>query len=361
MEHNLAGTDEGATPLHQSDAPAQDDSESKVEATLARLRAEHAEKQGPSEAASFVDKLDDAGIDVKVTQKPEAATDEPAEAASTEIVADAVDELLESVKTSRVGKVNAAQELQARLEAKGMKRSLAKAMAHHGSRKDAEEFLASFGDPLQSEPAGQSAPERDEAAEAAAPAPTLAEVQAELDELTGGEETASAVTRSYLAQMEARLAAVEGAANQSASVLQAQKDAELRATAQRATGELQDMYPQLVRDGKIDPAVMQTAAALYERGHTQGDLAASIKAACPSVYGSPVAPARQTPTDSTPEPELSAPDDVRTFGNGPIDVHAERQILTETYRRYAGKPEAQRKAALAKARKMIDRRNAAQK
>ena len=361
MEPNLTGTDETPEKVHTPEVAEGDSAPSLVDTTLARLRADSKKSRGTSEAESFVDRLAGEGIEATVKPKPEAsdapdADPEPEGDTSAGIKPDAVDELLDSVAPSRAGKVNAGQELQARLEAKGLPKSLAKAMAHHGSRKEAEEFLASYGNPLQSEAAGQSADGEEEAAEAVDSGPTLAEVQAELYELTGGEETASAATRGYLAQMEARLAAVEGAAQQSASVIQAQRDAELRGTAQRVTGELQRQYPQLVRDGKIDPAVMQAAAALYQAGHTQGDLAASIKAACPSVYGS-AAPARQTPFDSSSEPELSAPDDVRALTTGPISKSTEREILQETYRRYANQPD-QRKAALEKARKMIARRNA---
>jgi hypothetical protein len=356
MEQQSPGTVEAPEAPSPAPRPAADTSD-KVAETLARLRAESTPPDG--DARSFVEKLSDAGVEATVKDLPataEVEDEEPEEAAEpAPSEADPFEELIEKASATRDSKVNAAHDLQARLEAKGMKPSLAKAMAHHGSRKDAEEFLTTFGNDVESEEAGQPALVESEAFASAKELPALAEVQSQLEELSG-EETATAVT-GYLSQILERLQAVEGTAQHSAEVVQAKEKSELRTTAQQVTGELQGQFPQLVRDGNIDPAVRETAAAMFDRGHTQGDLAASIRAAAFAVYGSQTAQPRQTQIDSTREPELSAPDDVRDFGHGPVSKHEEQQILTEVYRKFREKPD-QRKAALGKARRMIDRRNA---
>lgn len=351
------GTDEAAqTP--DSAPQSRPDTSKAVAETLARLRADTPTPN--ADARTFAEKLAADGIEATKKEKPPEVEPEPEavdEPEVTPLADDALDEFVDVATSTRDSKVNAAHDIQAQLEAKGMKPSLAKAMAHHGSRKDAEEFLANYGNPVQSEPAGQPAPADSKAPEGVELRQALAEVQSKLSNELGGEETATAVT-GVLSQMMDRLQVLEGTAQQSAAAIHSQEKANLRTTAQQVTGELQGQFPQLVRDGKIDPAVMETAAAMFDRGHTQGDLDASIRSAAHAVYGSQTAPARQTPIDSTPEPELSAPDDVRSFGNGPVSKHEEQALLTEVFRQYSTKPE-QRKAALNKTRRMIDRRNAA--
>jgi len=321
------------------------------------------QKDAPVDPTSgFLEKLRADGIDANLAPPAEMSPEapEPAPEAPEGDQEDGIEDMISAAteRPLRDKRIETSEAIKEEALSKGLSEQMAKMLAHSMPRKGAREFLDSYGERVQSEAAGQPAPQPAEAPSAGDPdAAALAEVQEALT-ASDGEETATAVTR-LLSSLVERVQRAEQSASQGAAAAEAQSEASIRQEVMGVAGELSGRFPKLVSDGRIDPAVGRNAALLWSQGDesVRGNWPKAIEAAASLRFGSGIDSAGQQFTTTAHSPDLDAPSASHEAFGGPINRRQQEDIFTEISLRYPNDA-AKRVAALKDARKKIDRRNA---
>lgn len=279
------------------------------EKVAAELQAERAAEQAAT--PSLGEALTAEGIEHTATPKPEGGT-EAQEATGYD--PEATDAFVAALggEDRRIADAQAIQDEALRL---GYTATEAKILAHNTSRKEARKVLDEKRAHLQSGPQAQSALPNVPPVELATPGPTQgasAEVAGRLD--SSLDDEAAGAADSEILALRSELQAIKAQVQATAQVTMATQSERLRSEAMKAAEGMAGQYPQLLRDGQLDPAVANLARDLVtvqelkmQRGELAAlDPAAALRDAAGAVYGSVQPGARQTST-ATSGPDVTAP------------------------------------------------------
>lgn len=336
------------------------------DAVLAKIKG----RETNDDVETFAERLESQGVDVEVKPKPapeppasdsedsepaqnaQAAPPDAPEPVDPDADAEATDALLEAMAGPQAGEKRSAKmerrnAIEAELVRRNVPAAIANSIAHRTKLAEAEKYLAGLDSQPDNARAGldASSPQGIPASSATPAGWATPEVHESLSEALG-EAPASAIVQEFQ-RMRAELDAVKGQAQMSVEATKAQHRAAAQAALDSAVGELSGRFPELVRDGIVDLAVRQTAAAILHTPLIGGDLTKALEQAARMRFPEVAEPPRQT--NKQPQTrDLPAPGGRRQESEAPLKPQDQFKKIAAVMGQHLNNPEK----AVAEAQKL---------